>query len=262
FWDAYPAVSINTQLPAGWNDGQPIATAPVLSVDASNNVTIAFSTGDQTALGSAPGMLNYVWSLRDLPDANQVFFADLFWTEQLLAGERVTGPMSLFNSYLYFSTVTPPAANAACTSTNGARIWGMNYIVPRDGPGTAAVPAVRTVGGLAAPFLLSDFNTTAQFVADTTLLGTSAQNQAVIFGVSVAQVPTCFQVDSVPDAYLGSASQLSHITPGKPQLVIQTGSATLGAGGRANASTAGSISSDLTVAATPAHIEAWASIVE
>jgi len=261
FWDAYPAVSINTQPPAGWNDGQPIATAPVISVDTSNNVTIAFSTGDQSALGSAPGMLNYVWSLRDLPDANQVYFADLFWTEQLLGGERVTGPMSLFNSYLYFSTVTPPAANAACTSTNGARVWGMHYIVPRDGPGTPAVPAVRTVGGLAAPFLAT-YGTTAQFVTDTALLGTSAQNQAVIFGVAVAEVPTCYQIDSVPDSYLGSASQLSHINPGKTQLLIQTGSATLGTGGKADVSTSGSSAINLTVAATPAHIDSWASIVE
>jgi type IV pilus assembly protein PilY1 len=262
FWDAYPAISINAQPVAGWSDGQPIATAPVVSVDTSNNVTLAFSTGDQAALGSSPGMLNYVWSLRDLPDANQVFFADLFWVEQLLNGERVTGPMSLFNSYLYFSTVTPPAANAACTSTNGASVWGMNYIVPRDGNGTSTVPAVRTVGGAPAPFLAAFNPTNPQFVKDTDLLGTSAQNQAVIFGVAVAQVPTCYATDTVPDAYLGSASQLSHINPGKTQLLIQTGSATLGTGGKADVSTTGSSAITLPASATPAHIDAWASIVE
>jgi len=263
FWDAYPAVSINTQPPAGWNDGQPIATAPVVSVDTSTNVTLAFSTGDQTALGSSPGMLNYVWSLRDLPDANQVFFADLFWVEQLLNGERVTGPMSLFNSYLYFSTVTPPPANAPCTSTNGAKVWGMHYIIPRDGSGTPTVPAVRTVGGTPAPFIATfDPTPSQQFVTDTTLLGSSAQSQAVIFGVAVAQVPTCYATDTIPDAYLGSASQLSHINPGKTQLLIQTGSATLGTGGKADVSTTGSSAITLPPGATPAHIEAWASIVE
>ncbi|HEY3668090.1 MAG TPA: hypothetical protein VGL19_18940, partial [Polyangiaceae bacterium] len=262
FWDAFPGISINAQLPGAWNTGQPIATVPVLSVDTSNNVTIAFSTGDQSALGASPGMLNYVWSLRDLPDANKVNFADLFWVEQLLNGERVTGPMSLFNSFLYFSTVTPPAANAACTSTNGASVWGMHYIIPRDGPGTTLVPAVRTVGGAPAPFLLNDFNNTGQFVKDTDLLGTSAQGKAVIFGVAVAQVPTCSQTDTVPDAYLGSANQLSHINPGKTELVIQTGAATLGTGGKANVSTSGSSAITLPPLATPAHIEAWASIVE
>ncbi len=261
FWDAYPAVSINSKPVPLWSDGQPIATLPILSVDASNNVTVAFSTGDQTALGSAPGMLNYVWSLRDLPNASHVFFADLFWLLQLADGERVTGPMSLFNSYLYFSSVKPPDPSAVCTSTNGANVWGMNYITPRDGPGTAAVPAVRTVGGAPAPFL-KDYGITDQFVTDTTLLGTSASKQAVIFGVAVAQVPTCYATDTVPDAYLGSSSQLRSINPGSTQLVIQTGSAKLGAGGKANVSTAGSSAITLPPLATPAHVEAWASIVE
>jgi hypothetical protein len=138
----------------------------------------------------------------------------------------------------------------------------MHYITPRDGAGTAAVPAVRTVGGLAAPFLLTDFNVTTQFVTDTTLLGTSAQNQAVIFGVAVAQVPTCYQTNTVPDGYLGSSSKLSSVNPGKTQLVIQTGSASLGTGGKADVSTAGSSAISLPALATPAHVEAWASIVE
>ncbi len=261
FWDAYPAVAINGKPAPLWSDGQPIATLPILSVDASSNVTVAFSTGDQTALGSAPGMSNYVWSLRDLPDANHVFFADPFWLLQLADGERVTGPMSLFNSFLYFSSVKPPDPSALCTSSNGANIWGMHYITPRDGPGTLAVPAVRTVGGLAAPFL-QQLGVTDQFVTDTTLLGTSAAKQAVIFGVAVAQVPTCYATDTIPDAYLGSSSRLSSINPGRTQLVIQTGSAKLGTGGKADVSTAGSSAITLPPLATPAHVEAWASIVE
>ncbi|MEO8917794.1 MAG: hypothetical protein ABI488_10230 [Polyangiaceae bacterium] len=264
FWDAYPAVSLHAKGAPVWNTGQPIATAPVLSVDAAGNATIAFSTGEQNALGASPGMLNYVWSLRDLPDASKALFADPFWVQQLLDGERVTGPMSLFNSFLYFSTVTPPAANAVCTSTNGTRVWGMNYITPKDGVGTIISPSDKTVGGLAAPFLLTDFGTTAQFVTDTTLLGTSAQNQAVIFGVSVAQVPTCSQTDTLPDG----TNRLSNINPGKFQLVIQTGAAKLGTGGQASASgvtsgsASGAASFDVPPVVIPAHIEAWASIVE
>ena len=113
FWDAYPAIQIHSKPKRDWNSGQPIATAPVLSVDSKSNLTIAFATGDQGSLGAASGMLNYVWSLRDLPNASpHGLFADPLWLQQFEDGERVTGPMSLFNSYLYFSTVTPPAANA------------------------------------------------------------------------------------------------------------------------------------------------------
>ena len=125
-------------------------------------------------------------------------------------------------------------------------------------------PSDKTVGGLAAPFLLTDFGTTAQFVTDTTLLGTSAQNQAVIFGVSVAQVPTCSQTDTLPDG----TNRLSNINPGKFQLVIQTGAAKLGTGGQATASGvtsgagSGAATFDVPPVVIPAHIEAWASIVE
>ena len=263
FWDAYPAVQIHSKPKADWNSGQPIATAPVLSVDTKSNLTLAVSTGDQGSPGAAAGMLNYVWSLRDAPNASKVFVPELLWVQQFEDGERVTGPMSLFNSFLYFSTVTPPAASAACTSTNGARVWGMHYVTPRDGEGTSASPPDRTVGGVAAPFIFQNFALTTQYVTDTTLLGTNAQNQAVIFGVTVAQVPTCYQTDTVSDSYLGSSTRVSDANPGKFQLVIQTGSASLGTGGKAEAaapSGAGAIT--LPKVATPARVEAWASIVE
>ncbi|HKO47413.1 MAG TPA: hypothetical protein VJV79_06805 [Polyangiaceae bacterium] len=264
FWDAYPAVQIRNKPKAEWNSGQPIATAPVLSVDTKSNLTVAFSTGDQGSPGAASGMLNYVWSLRDLPNTvSQQLSADPLWVQQLENGERVTGPMSLFNSYLYFSTVTPPAANSACSSTNGARIWGMHYMIPRDGEGTPASPPDRTVGGKAAPFIQENFGLPDQFVSDVTLLGTNAQSQAVIFGVTVAQVPTCYAVDQVADAFLGSGSRISDVNPGKFQLVIQTGAATLGAGGKAEAAApAGASTIPLPKLAVPARIEGWASIVE
>jgi type IV pilus assembly protein PilY1 len=265
FWDAFPASpAIHGQV-GTWSNGQPIATAPVLSVDTNNNITLAVATGDQTALGAAPNMINYLWSLRDLPSTASppVFSADLLWVQQFTGGERVTGPISLFNSYLYFSSVTPPAGNAVCASGN-ANVWGMHYLLPKDGVGTVAVPSDKTVGGQAAPFLLADFNLTTQFVTSATLLGTSSTNQAVIFGAVVAQVPSCFDVSTVPtDSYIGGHTQISNLNPGKFQLVMQTaGGASVGSGGRATAGAAGEISVDLPALATPSHIDAWASIVE
>jgi len=79
----------------------------------------------------------------------------------------------------------------------------------------------------------------------------------------VAQVPTCYAVDTVSDPYLGAGSRVSDANPGKFQLVIQTGSATLGTGGKAQpAAPPGGGAMDLPKQAVPAHIEAWASIVE
>ncbi|HEY4102400.1 MAG TPA: hypothetical protein VGM44_00850 [Polyangiaceae bacterium] len=270
FWDTFPNKSIHSHPAAGWNDGQPIVNAPVLSVDTSNNITIAVSTGDQNALGAAPNMLNYLWALRDLPDVNHVFFADLLWVQQFVGGERVTGPISLFNSDLYFTSVTPPSNSSVCSSGN-TNLWGMHYATPRDGLGTVAQPPDRTVGGKAAPFLAA-FSTTAQSVSSTQLLGTGVQNQVVIFGAIVAEVPTCFDTSSTPtDAYLGGHTQISNLNPGKFQLIVNVGG-TSGAGSPAQINTGGnqavhvgadgSVAIDLPALATPSHIDAWASIVE
>ena len=264
FWDAYPAVAIHAQPVATWNSGQPIATPPVLSVDLNGNLTLAVSTGAQNALGVSPGMQNFVWSLKDLPDASKVYFASLNWVQQFLDGERVTGPMSLFESFLYFSTVTPPPASAACTTTNGARIWGMHYTTPRDGEGTPATPPDRTLGGLAAPVFLTNFNVTTQYVTDTVLLGNSADKQAVIFGVTIAQVPTCYQTDTVSDPYFGNSSRISNVNPGKFQLLVQTGAAAVGTGGKADANGAAArvAATTLPTVAQPSKVEGWAAIVE
>jgi len=263
FWDAFPAVQIRAKPRGDWNSGQPISTAPVLSVDSRGNLTLAFSTGDQGSLGASTGMLNYVWSLRDLPNASRVFLPDLLWLQQFQDGERVTGPISLFNSYLYFSTVTPPPPSNGCQATNGARVWGMHYMMPRDGEGTPAVPPDRSVGGKAAPFILANYQSTDQFVTDTTLLGTGSDKKAVIYGATVAQVPTCYTEDTMADAYLGAGTRISNANPGAFQLVIQTGSATLSTGGSAEAAAPkGAITVTLPRLATPARIEAWASIVE
>jgi hypothetical protein len=136
-------------------------------------------------------------------------------------------------------------------------------MIPKDGEGTTALPPDRTVGGQAAPFIKENFGLPDQFVTDITLLGTNAQNQAVIFGVTVAQVPTCYAVDAVADAFLGAGSRISDVNPGKFQLVIQTGSATLGTGGQAQpAAPPGASTVPLPKLAVPAQIEAWASIVE
>jgi type IV pilus assembly protein PilY1 len=265
FWDAFPSAPQIHGQTGLWNNGQPIATAPVISVDTSNNITLAVATGDQTALGAAPNMINYLWSLRDLPNTATppVFSPDLLWVQQFTGGERVTGPISLFNSYLYFTSVTPPADNAVC-ATGNANVWGMHYLLPKDGVGTIAQPSDKTVGGLAAPFLSTDFHLTTQFVPSTTLLGTSSANQAAIFGAVVAQVPSCFDTSDVPtDSYIGGHTQISNLNPGKFQLVMQTaGKGTLGSDGKAIPGAAGEISIDLPPLATPSRIDAWASIVE
>jgi len=262
FWDTDPTISIHSQPKGDWNTGQPIQTPPVLSVDANGNITLAVSTGDQNALGSAPNVLNWLWALRDLPDANHVFSADLLWFQQFTGGERVTGPISLFNSYLYFSSVTPAPATDVCGSGT-TNVWGMHYMIPKDGPGTTTNPPDRSVGGQAAPFLLANYGVTTQFVTSDKVAATSAKDQTVIFGVAVAQVPSCYDSSNVPtDSYIGGHTQISNLNPGRFQLVMQTGATNATSSGASTTTTANTTAVDLPPLATPSHIDGWASIVE
>ena len=262
FWDTFPQIAIHGQPKGDSTNGQPIQTAPVLSVDSVGNITLAVATGDQSSLGAAPNMVNYLWALRDLPDANHVFSADLLWFQQFTGGERVTGPISLFNSDLYFSTVTPALPSDVCGSGT-TNVWGMHYMIPRDGQGTIAVPPDRSVGGQPAPFLKDDFGTTAQFVTSDKIVATTTKDQTVIFGVTVAQVPNCFDSQDVPsDQYIGGHTQISNLNPGRFQLVMQTGATSTTTGGGTGPATDHTVTADLPQLATPSHIDAWASIVE
>ncbi|HEY0463885.1 MAG TPA: hypothetical protein VGC79_06735, partial [Polyangiaceae bacterium] len=116
-------------------------------------------------------------------------------------------------------------------------------------------------GGKRAGFL-EKFSDSDPFVADTVLLGTSSDKQAVIFGVAVAQVPTCFNEETVADAFLGTHKRYTNANPGEFQLVFQTGAATPSIGGQAQTTAPGSASITLPKLSTPARVEAWASIVE
>ena len=120
------------------NYGQPIQQAPVLSVDRLGNLTVAFATGDQadfsTASGSSSadlfGAVSYawVWSLRE--NALNGNMPDVLWYQGMNGGERVTGPLTLFNSTVYFTT-SVPSSTSSC-STSAARLYGVDYILTQN----------------------------------------------------------------------------------------------------------------------------------
>ena len=114
FWDAYPAGTQSHD----FNDGHPIMIPPVVSVDRFSNVTVAFATGDQEVLTAPDGMTTYLWSVTETPnDDNTDLVASLNWylggpgpadPRRFIDGERVAGPITLFNEGLYFTTYKPP----------------------------------------------------------------------------------------------------------------------------------------------------------
>ncbi len=248
-----------------WKDGQPIVHAPIVSVDQKGFLTIAFSTGEQEAVGAKAGLANYVWSLTEQPSNDRLALKPKlnwhldFTATKGLSGDRVIGEMVLFNGDLYFSTVGPPADNDACSSGSG-KVWGMHYLEKNAvaGEGKGGRPATA----------LASLLTTGGYIDATTLLGSNAK--AFLSGVSVSQQPSCESAGTTEeDSFFGNTNNVlssGSVTAGKYQLIIPTGdkaSTTTKPGvtpitqGSTNA-----VAVDLPNPPVMNYIDSWAAIVE
>jgi type IV pilus assembly protein PilY1 len=215
-------------------DGQPIETPPVLSVDDKGQVTVNVSTGKQDPLTAdpknGPFTTTYIASVTETVQSTSSgtqFTAQENWRDAFTGGTRVTGPMTLFNKTLYYSTYTPAGGDATCDNLGQSVIYSRPYV---DTTAPVAVP--------------------------------SSTSNAVVFGVGLRQLPSCNTVTpdvSSSDAFLGygKTTTMSVTDPGKFQLVIQLGGAQT-----ANASAPVTVSFDVSAPNTPVRIDSWAPIIE
>ncbi len=248
FWDAYP-----TNLGFGSAAGQPIATPPVLSVDSIGQITVALSTGDQEVF-NAGTQSNFVWSLTETVAADGSLGSKANWYTRFENGERVAGPISLFNGSLFFSTFQPETSTSQVCNTGNSRVWGVDYLIPKTAtdPSDGGAPRIPEDPEATTPIF-------AQFISAAT---TSLIEQgATIFGVGVTQLPSCNEVDTgFADPYLGSGTHrsISNVNPGKFQLVMHTGTAGASTGGGKT----NTLSFDLPSPPAIATIDSWAALVE
>lgn len=260
FFDGFPK-GYNGNVADDWKAGQPIISAPVMSVDEIGNITIAFSTGSQEAVGADPGMKNYVWSLTETPNANRtVLNPKVDWYldfKDSLAGDRVIGEMALFNGDLFFTTLGPGVSGDAC-GTGSGKLWGMHYTEPnKKGAGTGG--KVSTT--------LSKLVGTGDYVDATTLLGGNVS--AYLSGATVSQQPTCEKPGTVNDAGYsgyGVVPTAGTSAAGKFQLMIATGDrvSTSTKPGISTIENGGSnaVAIDLNAPAVSLIVDSWAAIVE
>lgn len=238
FFDTFPSGTVNH----AFDDGQPITTAPTLSVDEIGNLTLNVSTGDQDALGAVSDQVNYVWSLTEkLSDDRSGFETVVNWYQPFVGGERVVGPMTLFNRGLFFATYTPNDDDV-CKSGSG-RVWGMDYLEPNsDALSDGGLP-----NGLPGDV---QFLTAAQL--------TGSDDGSIVFGVSVAQQISCYDVtaSTTGTSAIGfkGEQKLSQINPGKFQLLIQTGS------GKGVDGTPRVFTQDLETPTSEGFLASWASV--
>ncbi|HWA73661.1 MAG TPA: hypothetical protein VG937_15050 [Polyangiaceae bacterium] len=259
FFDAYPAsTTTDASFTNAPGDGQPLTLPPVISVDETGDITVNIATGDQdTSLTSVAGK-NFVWSLTErTADDKTTSVAHVNWYLPLTAGERVVGPMSLFNSQLFFSTYAPPdAATLASNACNAgkSKVWGMDYLRPASDTSLAA-------GGVAR---LPKHLDPGKFVQFLTASDAAGNASAVIFGVSVAQEPSCVETDETEaDSFMGYKAEknsVTHVTPGKFQLVMHIGGVESQV--RTDDLQANVRTIDLQPPPSAARVDSWAALVE
>ena len=109
---------------------QPIPTPPVLSLDPSGGIVINVATGNQENIVVTSNM-NYVYSIQEgRPTASGTpSTASVKWYYGFAAGERVSGPMTVFDRTLYFASYTPavPGNSGVCKEGGFPTLWGMDF---------------------------------------------------------------------------------------------------------------------------------------
>jgi type IV pilus assembly protein PilY1 len=243
FFDAY-----GSQTNSAFDSGQPIPTAPKLSTDAAGHVTVAFATGDQEVFAAVTDMKTYVWSLTETLDDFGRYRPTVNWYRLFEDGNRVSGPLFLFNGALYFSTFRPSSSNDVACNSGKSAVWGMDYVIPLDA-------SDRALGGL--PALPGDqADSRVQFIDETSSL---IDPGASIFGVTVAQLPTCADEVNVADYYYGTAqhTSISGVNTGQFQLIMHSGQAGESHGGQSKTTAI-----NLPFPKVPPRIDSWAAIVE
>ncbi len=123
FYDAFSGQAVAAS--------QPVYLPPVLSVDDVGDVTVAFATGSQELDNTQNRVVSLTEKLVQDDDETK-FVAHVNWFQDLAVGDRVTGPMVLFNSGLYYAVSHPPATSGAACDVGSSKIIGTHYIQSAD----------------------------------------------------------------------------------------------------------------------------------
>lgn len=173
---------------------QPISVPMILSLDDSGNPVLNVGTGDQesivdiTASATKPWMQNRVLSITAVPTylSNPKVKPKVNWHWGFAQGERVTGPMDVFDGVHYFATMRPPPGALAC-GTGEARLYGWHYTQARGG-------VAANGGAYRYPDAVTAF--------EVPFSSGPAAGQ-IIPGVSVLATQACFQASATPDPFFG-----------------------------------------------------------
>ena len=233
---AYPATTSAS--------GQTVQVAPVLSLDRLGNVVLIASSGDQESYATSG--TNFTVSLTEKVQGATTpkLRASVNWWVEHDNGERVAGPMVVFDSVFYMSTFVPASAAASC-SVGNPWIWGMDFQ-------TADTAGIST-GGL--PKL------------DPTLSGTLVKSTSptaaaghVIPGVSINQTPAC--ASAGVGAFDGYVAGASHSSISNSTAATYSLFATYGGKPASGTTSVNTFTQQLRTPRTMTVVDSWAGVVE
>jgi len=260
-------------------DSQAISVAPVLALDSTATLTMNFATGDQTAFTacySVPGLapskqsgttphscaaplqptVNYVYSVAEARTSSGLPTARVNWYSMWTTGERVTGPMAVFNNDLYFATYVPPTTSGTSQCTQGGpNLYGWDFAKPAScasGVSCGGIP--DTTFGNASGII-----TTTNLVTNTSSAAASVLANTIIPGVSVVATQACTSTNSSAiDGLSGTQTNVTAATSGTYSLVANIGKGTaLGATGNTNL-----VTQKVKAPTAPTIVDSWAGIAE
>ncbi|HSY24726.1 MAG TPA: hypothetical protein VK841_21520 [Polyangiaceae bacterium] len=252
-----------------WADGQPFEVPMVSSLDTAGELVLSAATGSIETFDTTG--TNYVYSVTDrLQGTTPAPHAFVNWylgsnsgMASLRAGERVSGPMTVFNGTLYFSTYYAAASTSATACSSGdARIFGWDFVLPQDttcSPTDDSVPCSRNLGGV-RELAIPQASTPQDFYEATT---TGAAQGAVLPGVSIQATPACGSISQAQsDQYVagGTHRSLSNLSPPSYSLIAQVGANNTPGGGNSTATQEMQV--PLQAPASPTIISSWASVLE
>lgn len=235
-------------------ESQPIQVTPVLSLDPSGNLIVNAATGDQDSIVFKQGEKNYVWSIEETRPRTTADppRAKVKWYEVLDDGERVTGPMTVFDRTLYFATFAPrvPEANQ-CANGGTGKVWGLNYYVADPANGGAP-----SSGG--QPMWCANVDAPSGICLSTSLVKNQVITSGhIIPGVTLRADQACADITQNTDEWGSTA--FSTFTPSQFYLSFGVGQAT----GNANAPPSATLQRvQRPLPRMSTRVDAWALVID
>ncbi len=262
-------------------DSEAISVEPQLALDSSANLVVNFATGDQTAFDACYMALgatntnattnstcnfplsptvNFIYSVREARGGATPYRAVVNWYQRWASGERVTGPMAIFNGILYFATYVPPGGVSSGCGGGGANLYAWDFSHVSTGACSGAIGAGGTAVGCGGitnldPNFPANGQLTYSMLAPT---NPGITVNTVIPGVSIASTPSCTVASNsgVPDSYTGGSHTVTSTpTPGGYSLV-----ANIGKGKKTAAQNL--VTKQIQSPATPTIVDSWAAVAE